>query len=148
MEIPHVRNTASALSTGFSLHSAVATAAVVAGSFGLFPAQQAAAATAAGSRLDATARGDIRRFRFHAPHRDLVDLRRRIMATRWPEHETVADQSQGVQLATMKELARYWASDYDRRKVHEAERPAAHRHPQPARLDHRTTEDGTCPWRR
>ncbi|MGW3248854.1 epoxide hydrolase family protein [Streptomyces sp. NPDC001070] len=107
---PHSRRT-------FLSTSAAATAAVVAGSFGLFPAQPAAAATATGSRLDATARGDIRPFRFHAPHRDLVDLRRRIIATRWPEHETVADQSQGVQLATMKELARYWASDYDWRRV-------------------------------
>ena len=48
--------------------------------------------------------------------RQLVDLRRRIAATQWPERETVADQSQGVQLATMQELARYWATDYDWRK--------------------------------
>ena len=46
----------------------------------------------------------------------LVDLRQRIAATRWPEQETVADKSQGVQLATMQELARYWATDYDWRK--------------------------------
>ena len=50
------------------------------------------------------------------PEEALVDLRRRIAATRWPERETVADQSQGVQLATMQELARYWATDYDWRK--------------------------------
>jgi Epoxide hydrolase N terminus len=42
-----------------------------------------------------------------------VDRRRRIAATRWPEKETVADQSQGVQLATMQELVRYWGTDYD-----------------------------------
>jgi pimeloyl-ACP methyl ester carboxylesterase len=47
---------------------------------------------------------------------NLVDLRRRIAATQWPEKETVADESQGVQLATMQELARYWATDYDWRK--------------------------------
>ena len=47
----------------------------------------------------------------------MVDLRRRIAATQWPETETVPDQSQGVQLATMQELARYWATDYDWRKV-------------------------------
>ena len=51
------------------------------------------------------------------PEEDLVDLRQRIAATRWPEKETVADQSQGVQLATMQELARYWATEYDWRKV-------------------------------
>ena len=50
------------------------------------------------------------------PEEALVDLRRRIAATRWPEKETVADQSQGVQLATIQELARYWATDYDWRK--------------------------------
>jgi len=46
----------------------------------------------------------------------LDDLRRRIAATRWPERETVADQSQGVQLATMQKLASYWGKDYDWRK--------------------------------
>jgi pimeloyl-ACP methyl ester carboxylesterase len=50
---------------------------------------------------------------------NLVDLRRRIAATQWPEKETVADESQGVQLATMQELARYWATDYDWRKCEE-----------------------------
>ena len=59
----------------------------------------------------------VRPFRIDVPEEDLVDLRRRIEATRWPEKETVADQSQGVQLATMQELARYWATDYDWRKV-------------------------------
>jgi pimeloyl-ACP methyl ester carboxylesterase len=50
------------------------------------------------------------------PEADLADLRRRIVATRWPEKETVQDFSQGVPLATMQALARYWASDYDWRK--------------------------------
>ena len=59
----------------------------------------------------------IRPFEIHVQEEELVDLRRRIAATRWPEKETVADQSQGVQLATMQELARYWATDYDWRRV-------------------------------
>src|SRR5215211_4474437 len=63
------------------------------------------------------ARTEIRPFRIDVPEAALVDLRRRIAATQWPEKETVPDQSQGVQLATMQELARYWATDYDSRKV-------------------------------
>ena len=59
----------------------------------------------------------VRDFHIDVPEEALVDLRRRIEATQWPEKETVADQSQGVQLATMQELARYWATDYDWRKV-------------------------------
>ena len=51
----------------------------------------------------------IRPFRVDVPQEEIDDLRRRIEATRWPEKETVADQSQGVQLATIQELARYWA---------------------------------------
>jgi len=58
----------------------------------------------------------IRPFRSEAPQAALDDLRRRIAATQWPEKETVADHSQGVPLATMQELARYWATDYDWRK--------------------------------
>ena len=58
----------------------------------------------------------IRPFRIKIPEEELVDLRRRIAATRWPEKETVSDPSQGVQLATMQKLARYWATDYDWRK--------------------------------
>jgi pimeloyl-ACP methyl ester carboxylesterase len=58
----------------------------------------------------------VRPFRIDVPEEDLVDLRRRIAATQWPEKETVADESQGVQLATIQELARYWATDYDWRK--------------------------------
>jgi pimeloyl-ACP methyl ester carboxylesterase len=59
----------------------------------------------------------IRPFEIHVPEEELVELRRRIAATRWPDKETVADQSQGVQLATMQELARYWATDYDWRNA-------------------------------
>ena len=56
---------------------------------------------------------DVRPFHVEVPEEELVDLRRRIAATRWPERETVADQTQGVQLATMQALARYWAEEYD-----------------------------------
>jgi len=59
----------------------------------------------------------IRPFTYHAPEAELDDLRRRIVATRFPEKETVADESQGVQLATVQKLARYWATEYDWRKV-------------------------------
>ncbi|MHB9849181.1 epoxide hydrolase family protein [Streptomyces krungchingensis] len=60
---------------------------------------------------------EIRPFTFEFPEAELDDLRARIEAARWPEKETVADQSQGTQLETMKELARYWASEYDWRRV-------------------------------
>jgi pimeloyl-ACP methyl ester carboxylesterase len=56
---------------------------------------------------------EIRPFRVDIPEEALDDLRRRIAAVRWPSRELVADRSQGVQLATMQELARYWATDYD-----------------------------------
>jgi pimeloyl-ACP methyl ester carboxylesterase len=59
---------------------------------------------------------EIRPFRVDIPDEALDDLRRRIAATQWPEKETVADQSQGVPLAMIQELARYWATDYDWRK--------------------------------
>ena len=58
----------------------------------------------------------IRPFSFKATEEDLADLRRRIKATRWPEQETVSDDSQGVRLATTKALASYWASEHDWRK--------------------------------
>jgi pimeloyl-ACP methyl ester carboxylesterase len=58
----------------------------------------------------------IRPFEVHFPDADVTELRRRISATRWPERETVDDDSQGVPLETMQELARYWATDYDWRK--------------------------------
>ena len=59
----------------------------------------------------------IRPFQVNVPEADLTDLRRRIVATRLPEKETVGDFTQGVPLATVQKLARYWATDYDWRKV-------------------------------
>jgi pimeloyl-ACP methyl ester carboxylesterase len=59
----------------------------------------------------------IRPFQVNVPEAELTELRRRITATRWPERETVPDQSQGVQLETMQKLARYWATEYDWRKA-------------------------------
>ena len=70
------------------------------------------------SAIDVTARGAdaIRAFEIGFDESELSDLRRRIEATRWPEGETVADDSQGMPLATMQELARYWATEYDWRR--------------------------------
>jgi hypothetical protein len=59
----------------------------------------------------------IRPFNVNVPEEKLTELRRRINATRWPERELVTDVSQGVQLATMQKLARYWGTVYDWRKV-------------------------------
>lgn len=59
----------------------------------------------------------VRPFRFHASDEALADLRRRIAGTKWPSRELVTDASQGVQLQTMRELARYWQTEYDWRKV-------------------------------
>src|SRR6266446_5665083 len=58
----------------------------------------------------------IRPFQFNFPDAELTDLRRRVNATKWPDREQVTDASQGVQLATMQKLARYWGTDYDWRK--------------------------------
>ena len=134
----------------------------------------ATAASAFGMALMATpyaaaagAAESLRPFRVSVPQAALDDLRRRIAATQWPEKETVADSSQGVPLATMRELARYWATEYDWRKVEaklnalaavrhrdrwaghslhscslEArQRAAADRHARVAGLDHRAAED-------
>ena len=65
----------------------------------------------------ATETDAVRPFRINVPEEQLVDLRQRVKATRLPRKETVADASQGVQLATMRELARFWQTDYDWRKV-------------------------------
>ena len=59
----------------------------------------------------------IRPFRVAVSDAEVADLNRRVKTTRWPERETVSDDTQGVQLATMQKLARYWATDYDWRKV-------------------------------
>jgi hypothetical protein len=103
----------------------------------------------------------------NVPEAELTELRRRISATMWPERETVADASQGVQLSTIQALARYWATEYDWRKieakmnalpqVHHRDRRAGHslhsrpfktrkcvaadRYARMARINHRTDED-------
>src|SRR4051812_15888582 len=85
------------------------------------PTQPTATSTAAGavpaprsaSEADRTA---IRPFEVHVPEEQLVELRRRLAVTRWPSRELVADRSQGVQLATMQALARYWATEHDWRR--------------------------------
>jgi hypothetical protein len=64
------------------------------------------------STTEAAARS-VRPFEVAFPDRDLIDLRDRINATRWPERETVSDDSQGVPLALMQDVASYWGSDYD-----------------------------------
>jgi len=70
----------------------------------------------------------IRPFPIETPEADLEDLRARIAATRFPEKEPVDDLSQGVQLATMQALARYWEAEYDWRKCEETEGPTALHH--------------------
>jgi pimeloyl-ACP methyl ester carboxylesterase len=79
----------------------------VVGAAGLFPSQLAAV----------SADNGIRPFRVDVPDEQLTDLRRRIAVTRWPDRETVNDPSQGVQLAKIQELVRYWGTDYDWRKA-------------------------------
>lgn len=70
------------------------------------------------SRVAPTAESNaIRPFHVNIPQAELDDLRRRIVATRWPDKETVPDQSQGTQLAKLQDLVRYWGSNYDWRKV-------------------------------
>jgi pimeloyl-ACP methyl ester carboxylesterase len=78
----------------------------VAGAASLLPSQSIAAPSDA-----------VRPFRVEFPEENLADLRRRIAATRWPDQETVKDDSQGVRLATMQKLARYWQTSHDWRKV-------------------------------
>src|SRR3984885_15129483 len=79
------------------------------------------AAVGAASLLDTKAGATtedkpIRPFHVSVPDEQLVDLRRRVKATLWPDKETVTDASQGVQLATMQKLAQYWANEHDWRK--------------------------------
>lgn len=85
--------------------AALATSAI-AGSMGAGPALAKAAGDTA-----------IRPFNVHVPDEDLADLRKRVLATRWPAKETVTDQSQGVQLEKLQELVRYWGTEYDWRKA-------------------------------
>jgi pimeloyl-ACP methyl ester carboxylesterase len=84
------------------------------------PQTAQAKATATARDSEATDKTSIRPFQVvNVPEAELTDLRRRITATRFPEKEPVADQSQGVQLATIEKLARYWATEYDWRKCEE-----------------------------
>ena len=98
----------------------VAIATVAAGPVGLVGlSRRLNAMTATLTAVAPPAGGDtaeIRPFRVHYSDAKLADLRRRIAATKWPERETVADASQGVQLATTRKLARYWATEYDWRR--------------------------------
>ena len=63
--------------------------------------------------MTATVDASVRRYRVEISDKELDDMRRRIAATRWPERETVTDDCQGVPLALMQDLARYWATSYD-----------------------------------
>ena len=75
------------------------------------------AATLLATKAHAASEGEtIRPFHVNVPEEQLVDLRRRVKATLWPDKETVTDASQGVQLATMQKLAQYWADEHDWRK--------------------------------
>jgi pimeloyl-ACP methyl ester carboxylesterase len=80
--------------------------AAAAGAVGIIPSQVRAAALSSA----------VRPFHVDVPEEALVDLRRRIASTRWPDRETASDQSQGVQLATIQQLVRYWGTGYDWRK--------------------------------
>ncbi len=88
------------------LLSAATVGLAAAGSAGLFPTQ-----------LRAAVQDEIRPFRVTVPETAIIDLRARLAATRWPDRENVADGSQGVQLATMKQLVHYWQTEHDWRKV-------------------------------
>jgi pimeloyl-ACP methyl ester carboxylesterase len=75
--------------------------------------QAALSSAQSGSSGNTSSNEAIRPFQVNIPEKQLVDLKQRILATKWPERETVNDQSQGVQLATMQALAKYWATEYD-----------------------------------
>jgi hypothetical protein len=96
-----------------------AAAAVAAGPVGLAGLLFSERSTAMNYNVKQTAADPtaIRPFHFSAPEAALTELRRRISATRWPEKGTVDDDFQGVPLATLRELVRYWQTDYDWRKV-------------------------------
>jgi pimeloyl-ACP methyl ester carboxylesterase len=101
-----------------TLHSLVA-ATLTLSSAQTVPAADAAGSVTSPPRANVSAGAEdttIRPFRVNVSEAELVDLRRRIAATRWPDKETVADQSQGAQLAKLQELVRYWGTDYDWRK--------------------------------
>ncbi len=120
----------SSLLSPASARNSVLAASVAVGAFGLLMVAipgctQTSAAVDAESSINASLpdmahtpdqETAIRPFHVSIPESALVDLRKRITATRWPDRETIADASQGVQLATMQKLAHYWATDYDWRK--------------------------------
>jgi pimeloyl-ACP methyl ester carboxylesterase len=90
-----------------------------AGAFSLVPTDLIAAATGGAPPKEhkmAATNAAIRPFRFEASKDELIDLKKRVAATKWPEREQVPDAAQGVQLATMQKLARYWATEHDWRK--------------------------------
>ena len=96
--------------------------AATAGALGLLPEHLAAADTGQHSNqgtppMATTGADALRPFRVSVPEEQLEDLRRRLAATRWPERETVGDDSQGVPLAMMQDLVHYWQADYDWRKA-------------------------------
>jgi hypothetical protein len=82
----------------------------------LFAAVDVQTAIAAQARSEDTD-ASIRSFKIHVPETVLADLRQRVIATRWPDKETVNDQSQGVQLEKIQNLVKYWGTDYDWHKV-------------------------------
>jgi pimeloyl-ACP methyl ester carboxylesterase len=84
---------------------------------GAFAMQGNSSNAQTGSSNEVASTETIRPFQVHVPQADLDELRRRVLATKWPEQENVKDESQGVQLATMQALAKYWATAYDWRKV-------------------------------
>jgi pimeloyl-ACP methyl ester carboxylesterase len=85
--------------------------------FSVVNATGSSAATDAASDDSSMNSGSIRPFHIHVPDQALTDLRRRVSGTRWPDKETVADRSQGAQLADLQQLVQYWATDYDWRKA-------------------------------
>jgi pimeloyl-ACP methyl ester carboxylesterase len=96
----------------------VAAATLAAGAFTrLAFADETAPATSGIAQVKPGDKTAIRPLRVHASDAQLADLKRRVKATKWPERELVPDASQGVQLATMQQLARYWSTSYDWRKV-------------------------------
>jgi pimeloyl-ACP methyl ester carboxylesterase len=97
--------------------STMSSATVTIGPAAPLPAEAPVIGVAAPLLADTGADVPIRPFKFHAGGEALAELKRRILATRWPEKEPVADTSQGVPLAEMQALAHYWASDYDWRKA-------------------------------
>src|SRR4051812_17188617 len=100
----------------FLAASATAGASVVLPAVGFGPVVTAGDPPAPGGPPPAPGDKAVRPFRVDVPQADVTDLRRRLAATRWPDKETVADESQGAKLATLQELVRYWATEYDWRK--------------------------------